>query len=121
MFFVVGLGLADLPGGAVNDDLLGCAILGQLDFETRLAMKNLFGLMPGIIYGWPKNVLHSVGIEPSILDIAATVRPDFTIVDGIVGMEGDGPILGDPISSGVIVMGRSAVAVDATCYNSWQS
>jgi len=82
---------------------------------VTLSMKNLFGLMPGIIYGWPKNVLHSVGIEPSILDIAATVRPDFTIVDGIVGMEGDGPILGDPISSGVIVMGHSAVAVDATC------
>jgi len=82
---------------------------------VTLSMKNLFGLMPGIIYGWPKNVLHSEGIEPSILDIAATVRPDFAIVDGIIGMEGDGPILGNPISSGVIVMGRSAVAVDATC------
>lgn len=82
---------------------------------VTLSMKNLFGLMPGIIYGWPKNVLHSVGIEPSILDITATVQPDFAIVDGIVGMEGDGPILGNPISSGVMVMGRSAVAVDATC------
>lgn len=82
---------------------------------VTLSMKNLFGLMPGTIYGWPKNVLHSVGIEPSILDIVATVQPDFAIVDGIVGMEGDGPILGNPISSGVMVMGRSAVAVDATC------
>ena len=43
--------------------------------------------MPGIIYGWPKNVLHFAGIEPSILDINATVRPAFAIVDGIVGME----------------------------------
>ena len=81
---------------------------------VTLAMKNLFGVMPGTVYGWPKNVLHFAGIEPSILDINATVRPDFAIIDGIVGMDGDGPIMGDPVASGVVVMGRSAVAVDAT-------
>ena len=77
-------------------------------------MKNLFGVMPGVVYGWPKNVLHFAGIEPSILDINATVRPNFAIIDGIVGMDGDGPIMGDPVASGVVVLGRSAVAVDAT-------
>ena len=78
-------------------------------------MKNLFGLMPGIIYGWPKNVLHWAGINECIYDINATVRPEFAIIDGIVGMEGDGPIMGDPINSNVVVMGRSLPAVDATC------
>jgi hypothetical protein len=77
-------------------------------------MKNLFGLMPGTVYGWPKNVLHMAGIESSILDIVATVRPHLAIVDGIVGMEGDGPILGDPRAAGVLVMGTSFPAVDAT-------
>ena len=81
---------------------------------VTLSMKNLFGVMPGAVYGWPKNVLHFAGIEPSILDINATVHPDFAIIDGIVGMDGDGPIMGDPVASGVVVMGRSAVAVDAT-------
>ncbi|HML55923.1 MAG TPA: DUF362 domain-containing protein [Solidesulfovibrio magneticus] len=81
---------------------------------VTLTMKNLFGVMPGVVYGWPKNVLHFAGIEPSILDINATVRPDFAIIDGIVGMDGDGPIMGDPVAAGVVVMGRSAVAVDAT-------
>ncbi len=70
--------------------------------------------MPGIYYGWPKNVLHHAGIEKSILDINATLRPHFAIVDGIVGMEGDGPIMGDPVPSGVLVMGRNLPAVDAT-------
>ena len=42
---------------------------------VTLALKNLFGVMPGICYGWPKNVLHHAGIPESILDIAATVRP----------------------------------------------
>ena len=82
---------------------------------VTLSMKNLFGLMPGSFYGWPKNILHHAGIENCILDINATVRPHFAIVDGIVGMEGDGPIMGTPKAAGVIVMGRNFPAVDATC------
>jgi len=80
-----------------------------------LSMKNLFGVMPGIVYGWPKNVLHVQGIARSILDINATLRPHFAIVDGIVGMEGDGPIMGTPRQAGMLVMGRNLPAVDATC------
>jgi uncharacterized protein (DUF362 family) len=82
---------------------------------ATLSMKNLFGVMPGIYYGWPKNVLHHAGIENSILDINATLKPHFAIVDGIVGMQGDGPIMGDPKQAGVLVMGRNLPAVDATC------
>jgi uncharacterized protein (DUF362 family) len=81
---------------------------------VTLSMKNLFGVMPGIYYGWPKNVLHQVGIPESILDINATVRPHLAIVDGIIGMEGDGPIMGTPRASGVLVMGTNLPAVDAT-------
>ena len=70
--------------------------------------------MPGSYYGWPKNVLHYAGLQESILDINATVRPQFAIVDGIVGMEGDGPILGTAKTAGVLVVGTNLPAVDAT-------
>jgi uncharacterized protein (DUF362 family) len=82
---------------------------------VTLSLKNLFGVMPGIAYGWPKNVLHYAGIGRAILDIAAAVRPHLAIVDGIVGMEGDGPIMGTPRQSGCLVMGTNLPAVDATC------
>jgi uncharacterized protein (DUF362 family) len=82
---------------------------------VTLSMKNLFGVMPGRYYGWPKNVLHIAGIEGSILDINAALKPHLAIVDGIIGMEGDGPIMGTPKAAGVLVMGRSLPAVDATC------
>lgn len=82
---------------------------------VTLSMKNLFGLMPGSVYGWPKNVFHQEGIHHSIVDIAASVPVHLAIVDGIVGMEGDGPILGTPRKAGVIVVGRNLAAVDATC------
>jgi uncharacterized protein (DUF362 family) len=81
---------------------------------VTLSMKNLFGLMPSIVYGWPKNVFHWIGIESAILDINATVKPHLAIVDGIVGMEGDGPIMGTPKPAEVLVMGRDLPAVDAT-------
>jgi uncharacterized protein (DUF362 family) len=82
---------------------------------VTLSLKNLFGTLPGICYGWPKNVLHWRGIENSIVDIALTRTPDLAIVDGIVGMEGDGPLNGTPVPAGVLVMGCDPLAVDATC------
>lgn len=82
---------------------------------ATLSMKNFFGVMPGICYGWPKNVLHREGIPSSIVDIVGTVKPQLAIVDGIIGMDGDGPIMGDPKQMGVVVVGRNLPAVDATC------
>jgi uncharacterized protein (DUF362 family) len=79
------------------------------------SLKNLFGVVPGAVYGWPKNPLHILGIEPSIVDLAATLRPGLAIVDAVVGMEGDGPIMGSPRRLGCVVMGTDLVAVDATC------
>jgi uncharacterized protein (DUF362 family) len=44
------------------------------------------------------------------------MRPDYCIVDGIVGMGGvKGPDLGTPIKSNVIVTGRDPVSVDSVC------
>ncbi|MBP1748767.1 MAG: hypothetical protein H6Q52_1306 [Deltaproteobacteria bacterium] len=82
---------------------------------VTLSMKNMFGVMPGSFYGWPKNVLHWAGINETILDIYATLQPHLAIVDGIVGMEGDGPVMGELRQVGVLVLGRSFPAVDATC------
>jgi len=82
---------------------------------VTLSLKNMFGIVPGSCYGWPKNALHWAGLTRSILDINSTVRPDFAIVDGIVGMEGNGPLQGGPKPCGVLVLGDDPVAVDATC------
>jgi len=82
---------------------------------VTLSLKNMFGTVPGSCYGWPKNVLHWAGIDNAILDINAAVKPDFAIVDGIIGMEGNGPIQGTPKACGALIFGDDPVAVDATC------
>jgi uncharacterized protein (DUF362 family) len=83
---------------------------------ATLSMKNYFGLVPGSIYGWPKNELHRVGIPQSIAELNRLFgQKSFAIVDGIIGMEGNGPIQGTPKPAGVLVMGSDLIAVDATC------
>jgi uncharacterized protein (DUF362 family) len=78
------------------------------------ALKNLYGVIPGIKYGWPKNVLHYAGIPESIFDINATLPKTVSVVDGILAMEGDGPIMGSPKPMGLLLVGTNNTAVDAT-------
>jgi uncharacterized protein (DUF362 family) len=70
---------------------------------VTLSMKNLFGVAPGAAYGWPKNLLHWNFIDRSILDINAAVPAQFVIADGIIGMEGNGPMHSSPRNLGRIV------------------
>ena len=82
---------------------------------VTLSMKNMFGIVPGMKYGWPKNALHWHGIHESILDICATVPIHFVIADGIVAMEGNGPLQGAARQLHQIVLADDPVAADATC------
>ena len=54
-------------------------------------------------------------IDRSIVELNRVFRNTFAIVDGIVGMEGNGPIQGASKQAGVLVIGRDLRAVDATC------
>jgi uncharacterized protein (DUF362 family) len=101
---------------------LGCDLLVSMPkmkthhwVGATLSMKNLFGIVPGGVYGWPKNVLHWAGIAESIVDLHHAAPRRFCIVDGIVGMEGNGPIQGRPKAAGVLVAGSDPISVDATC------
>lgn len=82
---------------------------------VTLSMKNMFGIVPGTKYGWPKNILHWRGIEQSIVDVCATVPIHFVIADAIVAMEGNGPLAGNARPLHRIVLADDPVAADATC------
>jgi uncharacterized protein (DUF362 family) len=82
---------------------------------VTLSLKNMFGVVPGAKYGWPKNILHWQGIQESILDICATIPIHFVIADGVVAMEGNGPLNGHPRKLGVVILSDDPVSADATC------
>lgn len=77
------------------------------------ATKNLFGL----IVGMEKAQFHlrmqaRREFAGMLLDLAGLVRPVLSIVDGVVGMEGNGPRNGQPIHAGLILAGGHCLAVD---------
>ena len=82
---------------------------------VTLSMKNMFGIVPGTRYGWPKNILHWHGIHNSVLDICATVPIHLVIADAIICMEGNGPLHGTRRRLNKVVIADDPVAADATC------
>ena len=112
-----GLGELWLPRSVLASDI----IVSMPKVKTHhwagvtLSLKNMFGIVPGMKYGWPKNLLHWCGIHESILDICATVPIQFVIADGITAMEGNGPLQGSPRNMGKVVLADDPVAADATC------
>jgi uncharacterized protein (DUF362 family)/Pyruvate/2-oxoacid:ferredoxin oxidoreductase delta subunit len=79
-----------------------------------LGVKNLFGCIPGS----RKALWHLKAGEDRktfaqiLLDIYQTIRPSLTILDGIVGMEGNGPNSGRPIPLGLILASGNSLSLD---------
>jgi len=62
-----------------------------------------------------KTKMHNAGtkgINFNIFQLGQTVRPKFSIIDGLVGMEGNGPTDGTPVEHGFACAGPDMVAVD---------
>jgi uncharacterized protein (DUF362 family) len=95
----------------------------HFDAVVTLSMKNLVGLAsetayaPPVAAGYPRHDLHLRGIDQSIMDLNL-VRPiDFAVIDGVWGMEGQGPVGGTPVATNVVLAGRNRVAVDRVGLN----
>ena len=70
----------------------------------------MFGLLPDKF----KGKYHLKGISKVIVDINTVLKPTLTVVDGFVGMEGAGPVDGEPVQMNLIIAGTDTVATDAT-------
>ncbi|MBQ7220015.1 MAG: DUF362 domain-containing protein [Synergistaceae bacterium] len=79
-----------------------------------MGVKNLFGCIPGRLKaGWHYNVgLNRERFAGLLLDIYAGVKPCFTLLDGVIGMDGDGPTSGNPYEFGIIAGTQDALTMD---------
>ncbi|OGD19415.1 MAG: hypothetical protein A2Y70_08730, partial [Candidatus Aminicenantes bacterium RBG_13_64_14] len=79
------------------------------------ALKNLFGLVPGLTKpGYHSKLADVDQFCDMLLDIVACVKPMLTVMDGVLGMEGDGPSTGGtPRHIGLILASADPVALDA--------
>jgi uncharacterized protein (DUF362 family) len=65
-----------------------------------------------------KRKMHGGGsrwLHYNIFQLAKQIRPDFSVIDGVEGMQGDGPNAGFPADSKIALAGQDFLAVDSLC------
>ncbi|HID91305.1 TPA: DUF362 domain-containing protein [Candidatus Bathyarchaeota archaeon] len=116
----------DVPGGEIFKKIRVPRIVIECDVAVNvpvlkthvhtlltLGLKNMKGVFPER----ERRIMHFTDINKGIADYVTVVKPDLTIVDAIVGLEGLGPHsdTGRPREIDMIVAGKDVVAVDAVC------
>ena len=96
------------------DYIVSC---GKLKTHTMMtytgAVKNLFGVIPGVIKADYHLNMNDIGNFANLLiDICEYIKPVFSVLDSIEAMEGDGPSSGDIRRLGLILAGDSPYALD---------
>lgn len=77
---------------------------------VTLSIKNLFGC-----FKEAKKSKYHKKLDEILPFLAKTIRSDLNIVDGLTCMEGNGPVVGNPIHMGVVIAGFNPVSVDSFC------
>lgn len=106
--------LKEIPMPKILED---CLFISLAKLKTNIltkitcCLKNQFGCLPIV----NKSIYH-LHIDDVIADVNLVFKPDFCLVDGIIGMGGvQGPSFGVPINAGMIVASKDPVAVDSVC------
>jgi uncharacterized protein (DUF362 family) len=83
---------------------------------VSLSLKNLVAFAAPRLYSVPLRLprwdLHARGIDESIVDLNLACSVDFAVIDGLWGMQGNGPLFGTPVPLDLVLAGRNALAVD---------
>ncbi len=77
---------------------------------VTLAIKNHKGMLSQA----DKKLDHHLGLHEPLAEQARLRPPDLVVLDGIVGLEGDGPLNGKRVRSNLLAVGTNMLEVDAT-------
>ncbi|MCQ6962601.1 DUF362 domain-containing protein [Methanolobus chelungpuianus] len=85
----------------------------ELTYYTG-AVKNMFGALP-LKHRKEMHLLAERKLfGEAVIDLYSVARPHLAVMDGVVGMEGNGPSHGKPVNTGVIMAGYDPVSLDIT-------
>ncbi|MCF2143363.1 MAG: DUF362 domain-containing protein [Candidatus Heimdallarchaeota archaeon] len=77
--------------------------------EVTLGFKNAMGIIPLNL----RQRDHNYNLEQKLVDLLFLLKPDVTIIDGIVGGQGQIPATAEPIESGIVISGTNVVETDS--------
>ena len=91
-----------------------CKLKTHVFMSMTGAVKNNFGVIPGLSKpGYHAKLADKTHFADMLLDLAAYVSPRISIMDAVVGMEGEGPgATGTPRPIGLLLGSASPLALD---------
>ena len=89
-------------------------VKSHMQLTMTLGVKNLFGCVPGKMKAWwhVEAGKDADRFGTMLVETARTLAPNLTIIDGIIGHEGNGPSGGEPRELGVLGASRNVFALD---------
>ncbi|MGC1526541.1 MAG: DUF362 domain-containing protein [Phormidesmis sp.] len=89
-------------------------VKSHVQMTVTLGVKNLFGCVPGKMKAWwhMEAGKDAQRFSAMLVETARMIAPDLTIIDGIVGHEGNGPSGGEPKALGVLAASPDVFALD---------
>lgn len=84
---------------------------------VTLGLKNWNGIVPNVHPSGEQQGVHRVDLGQKMADMYRIRKADLTIVDALIGMEGQGPHAGTPVEMNLVIAGTDTVAVDAVTAN----
>jgi uncharacterized protein (DUF362 family) len=89
-------------------------VKSHVQLTLTMGVKNLFGCVPGKMKAWwhMEAGKDSTRFGNMLVETARSIAPNLTIVDGIIGHEGNGPSGGEPRYLGVLGASANVFALD---------
>lgn len=89
-------------------------VKSHVQLTITLGVKNLFGCVPGKMKAWwhMEAGKDSQRFGSMLVETARAISPELTIIDGIIGHEGNGPIKGEPKALGILGASDNVFALD---------
>ena len=89
-------------------------VKSHVQLTMTLGVKNLFGCVPGKMKAWwhMEAGKDRQRFGTMLVETARAIDPELTIIDSIVGHEGNGPMNGEPRTIGVLAASNNVFALD---------
>lgn len=89
-------------------------VKSHVQLTLTMGVKNLFGCVPGKMKAWwhMEAGKDEARFGQMLVETARTISPNLTILDGIIGHEGNGPSNGEPRELGILAASANVFALD---------
>lgn len=89
-------------------------VKSHMQLTLTLGVKNLFGCVPGKMKAWwhMEAGKDANRFGEMLVETAKAINPDLTIIDGIIGHQGNGPSGGEPRELGILGASADVFALD---------